>query len=448
MSEPKPKSFAISKRAVWEAYRRMKANKGAAGVDGESIEEFEQDLEGNLYKLWNRLSSGSYFPPPVRVVQIPKKDGSPRRLGVPTVADRIAQSVVCSCLEPGVEPYFHADSYGYRPGRSALDAVAVCRERCFRQEWVLDLDIQAFFDRVPWDLVLKAVAHHTDQRWILMYVERWLKAPLQREDGSLVARERGTPQGSAISPLLANLFLHYAFDAWMAREFPAIPFERYCDDIILHAESERQARALRAAIARRLAECGTPLNEQKTRIVYCKNSMRHGSYEHERFTFLGYTFRPRLARSKHGGQFVGFLPAIGDDEQKRIGRQIRRWCLHRRTGHTLSDLAAAINAEVRGWLGRRRGAGSALRLAVSSPSPAEPDVPIPEHPALHRTSAGRSLVLVRQRRSPAGWWPGVFRGPSTARACGVRGSGSPGPRRASEAVCLRGWSRRVPSTAA
>ena len=184
----------------------------------------------------------------------------------------------------------------------------------------MDLDIQAFFDRVPWDLVLKAVAHHTDQRWILMYVERWLKAPLQREDGSLVARERGTPQGSAISPLLANLFLHYAFDAWMAREFPAVPFERYCDDIILHAESERQARALRAAIARRLAECGTPLNEQKTRIVYCKNSMRHGSYEHERFTFLGYTFRPRLARSKHGGQFVGFLPAIGDDEQKRIGR--------------------------------------------------------------------------------------------------------------------------------
>ena len=448
MSEPKPKSFAISKRAVWEAYRRMKANKGAAGVDGESIEEFERDLEGNLYKLWNRLSSGSYFPPPVRAVQIPKKDGSPRRLGVPTVADRIAQSVVCSYLEPGVEPYFHADSYGYRPGRSALDAVAVCRERCFRQEWVLDLDIQAFFDRVPWDLVLKAVAHHTDQRWILMYVERWLKAPLQREDGSLVERERGTPQGSAISPLLANLFLHYAFDAWMAREFPAVPFERYCDDIILHAESERQARVLRAAIARRLAECGTPLNEQKTRIVYCKNSMRHGSYEHERFTFLGYTFRPRLARSKHGGQFVGFLPAIGDDEQKRIGRVIRRWRLHRRTGHTLSDLAAAINAEVRGWLGRRRGARSALRLAVSSPSPAEPDVPIPEHPALHRTSAGRSLVLVRQRRSPAGWWPGVFRGPSTARACGVRGSGSPGPRRASEAVCLRGWSRRVPSTAA
>ena len=208
VGESKPKSFEISKRAVWEAWRRVKANKGAAGVDGESIAEFERDLKGNLYKLWNRLSSGSYFPPPVRAVEIPKKDGSSRMLGVPTVADWIAQTVVCGYLEPDVEPVFHEDSYGYRPGRSALDAVGVCRERCWRQDWVLDLDIRAFFDRVPWDLVLKAVAHHTDQRWVLMYVERWLKAPLQREDGSLVARDRGTPQGSAISPLLANMFLH------------------------------------------------------------------------------------------------------------------------------------------------------------------------------------------------------------------------------------------------
>ena len=260
-----------------------------------------EDLQGNLYKLWNRLSSGSYFPPPVRAVEIPKKDGSSRTLGVPTVADRIAQTVVRGYLEPEVEPVFHEDSYGYRPGRSALDAVGVCRERCWRQDWVLDLDIRAFFDRVPWDLVLKAVAHHTDQRWILMYVERWLKAPLQREDGSLVERDRGTPQGSAISPLLANMFLHYAFDAWIAREYPGVRFERYCDDVIVHAASERQALQLRAAIARRLAECGLELNEHKTRIVYCKDATRRGSHEHERFTFLGYTFRPRLARSKRGG---------------------------------------------------------------------------------------------------------------------------------------------------
>ena len=201
----------------------MKANKGAAGVDGESIEEFERDLKGNLYKLWNRLSSGSYFPPPVRAVEIPKKDGSSRTLGVPTVAARIAQTVVCGYLEPEVEPVFHHDSYGYRPGRSALDAVGVCRERCWRQDWVLDLDIRAFFDRVRWDLVLKAVAHHTDLRWVLLYVERWLRAPLQREDGSLVDRDRGTPQGSSISPLLANMFLHYALDAWIARGVPGRP---------------------------------------------------------------------------------------------------------------------------------------------------------------------------------------------------------------------------------
>ena len=351
MSEPKPKSFAISKRAVWEAWLRVKANRGAAGVDEQSIAEFESDLSGNLYKLWNRLSSGSYMPPPVRAVEIPKRDGSPRVLGVPTVADRIAQTVACGYLEPGVEPVFHPDSYGYRPRRSALDAVGVCRERCWRKDWVLDMDIRAFFDSVPHDLVLKAVAHHTDQRWVLLYVERWLKAPLQREDGSLVARDRGTPQGSAISPLLANMFMHYAFDAWIAREHPAIQFERYCDDVIVHAASEKQARDLRAVIASRLAECGLELNEQKTRIVYCKDSIRRGSHEHESFDFLGYTFRPRLSRGKSGGQFVNFLPAVSDNARKRIGREIRRWRLHVRSGTTLTELARSINVIVRGWIG-------------------------------------------------------------------------------------------------
>jgi RNA-directed DNA polymerase len=271
-------------------------------------------------------------------------------LGVPTVADRVAQTVVCGYLEPGVEPFFHPDSYGYRPGRSALDAVGVCRERCWRQDWVLDLDLKSFFDSVPWDLVLKAVARHTDQRWILLYVERWLKAPLQAEDGSLVERDRGTPQGSAISPLLANVFLHYAFDAWMVREHRLVLFERYCDDVIVHARSEQHARDLRDAIASRLAECGLELNERKTRIVYCKDSTRRGSYEHESFDFLGYRFRPRLSRSRSGGQFVNFLPAVGDNERKRIGREIRRWQLHRWSGKTLTDLARSINVIVRGWI--------------------------------------------------------------------------------------------------
>jgi RNA-directed DNA polymerase len=300
VSEPRPKPFVISKRAVWAAWLRVRANRGAAGVDEQSLAEFERDLKGNLYKLWNRLSSGSYFPPPVRAVEIPKRDGGSRMLGVPTVADRIAQTVVAGHLESEVEPHFHPDSYGYRPGRSALDAVGVCRERCWRQVWVLDLDLKSFFDSVPWDLVLKAVARHTDQRFVLLYVERWLKAPIQREDGSLVERDRGTPQGSAISPLLANVFLHYAFDLWMARSYPGVLFERYCDDVIVHARSEREARRLRAAIAARLAECGLELNEDKTRIVYCKSSVRRGSHEHVAFDFLGYTFRPRLACESPG----------------------------------------------------------------------------------------------------------------------------------------------------
>lgn len=350
MSESKLKSFDISKQAVWDAWLRVKANKGAAGVDEQSITEFERDLKGNLYKLWNRLSSGSYFPAPVREVQIPKQDGSPRVLGVPTVADRVAQTVVRGYLEPSVEPVFHGDSYGYRPGRSALDAVGVCRERCWRQDWVLDLDLKSFFDSVPHDLVLRAVAAHTDERWILLYVERWLKAPLQQEDGSLVERDRGTPQGSAISPLLANMFLHYAFDAWMEREFQAIRFERYCDDIIVHVGSERDARELRDVIASRLAECGLELNERKTRIVYCKDSNRRASHECTSFDFLGYTFRPRLSRSKFGKSFVSFSPAVSDQASKRMRRMMRRWALHRRSTMTLTDLARILNPIIRGWI--------------------------------------------------------------------------------------------------
>ncbi len=350
MSEPKPKSFDISKRAVWEAYRRVKANKGGAGVDEQSMTEFEENLQGNLYRLWNRLSSGSYFPPPVRAVEIPKKDGSSRTLGVPTIADRIAQTVVRSYLEPSVEPVFHEDSYGYRPGRSAHQALRVCRERCWRQDWVLDLDLKSFFDSVPWDLVLKAVAHHTDQRWVLLYVERWLKAPLQKEDGSLVERDRGTPQGSAISPLLANVFLHYVFDAWMTRKFPATRFERYCDDIIVHAASEQHAQMMRAAIAKRLAECGVELNERKTRIVYCEDDDRHGSYEHTSFDFLSYTFRPRLSKSRFGKHFVNFSPAVSGEAKTRMRREMRSWRVNCRSDKTLTDLAQMFNRQLQGWI--------------------------------------------------------------------------------------------------
>jgi RNA-directed DNA polymerase len=348
----KPKPFVISKEVVWEAYLRVKANKGAAGVDKESIEDFEKGLKGNLYKVWNRLCSGSYMPPPVRMVEIPKPGGrGVRILGVPTVADRIAQTVVKMYLEPQVEPVFHPDSYGYRPGRSALQAVGVCRERCWKRDWVIDLDIKAFFDTLDHELVLRAVRHHTDLRWILLYVERWLKAPLQREDGTLVAREQGSPQGSAISPLLANLFMHYAFDAWMKREFPEIGFERYCDDVVVHCKSERQAKYILSAITERLAGCKLVVNPDKTRLVYCKDDHRLGSHEHERFDFLGYTFRPRLSRSlKHDKYFVNFSPAVSDEAGKAMRREIRSWRLQRRSDKTLGDLARIFNRIVQGWI--------------------------------------------------------------------------------------------------
>ncbi len=268
------------------------------------------------------------------------------------MADRIAQTVVRMYLEPKVEPIFHPDSYGYRPGKSALDAVAACRQRCWRSDWVIDLDIRKFFDTVPWNLVLKAVAHHVkpDQRWILLYVERWLKAPLQKRDGVLVARERGTPQGSAISPLLANLFMHYAFDAWMSREHPGIWFERYVDDAVVHCRSEKQARYIRDAIAARLKQVGLELHPDKTRIVYCKDADRTGSYEHVKFTFLGYEFRPRLAKNRHGKHFVSFLPAVSSEAMKAMGREIRSWHWAKRSDKSLDDLARMFNSIVQGWI--------------------------------------------------------------------------------------------------
>ena len=353
VSEPKlrDKPFQISKWVVWEAYQRVKANKGAAGVDGQTIEQFEQDLQGNLFKLWNRLSSGSYFPPPVKAVEIPKAGGrGVRILGVPTVADRIAQTVAAMYLEQVVEPIFHPDSYGYRPGRSALDAVGKCRERCWRNDWVIDLDVQAFFDSVDHALLLRAVQRHTDQPWVLLYVKRWLVAPLQRQDGTVAARDRGTPQGSAISPVLANLFMHYAFDTWLVRVFPAVTFERYCDDAVIHCTSEEQARQVRDALAQRLADVGLRLHPDKTRIVYCKDADRRGSHEHTAFTFLGYAFRPRLAKSRHGHHFVSFLPAVSKDAVKAMSREVRSWHLARRSDKTLDDLARMFNSIVQGWI--------------------------------------------------------------------------------------------------
>ncbi len=346
----KAKPFAIPKREVWEAFKRVKANQGAAGVDGQSILEFEADRENNLYKLWNRLSSGSYFPPPVRRVEIPKADGGKRPLGIPTVADRIAQEVARRYLEPILEPVFHADSYGYRPGKSAIDAVKKARERCWRYDWVLDLDVKGFFDSIDWELMLKAVRHYTDCPWLLLYVERWLKAPVQMEDGSIVLRTAGTPQGGVISPLLANLFLHHAFDMWMAREFPHIPFERYADDAICHCKSAEEARGLWSALADRLAACKLALHPEKTKIVYCKDENRRGDFPDIWFDFLGFRFRARKSLRK-GRAVHNFLPAASPKALKRMSREVRRWALHRRSDKSLAELAGTYNPIIRGWTG-------------------------------------------------------------------------------------------------
>jgi RNA-directed DNA polymerase len=344
----KTKSFSISKRAVWEAYLRVKANQGAAGVDGQSVKDFEVGLKDNLYKIWNRMSSGSYFPPPVRTVDIPKSDGRSRRLGIPAVSDRVAQMVVKMYLEPEVEPIFHPDSYGYISGRSALDAVGVVRKRCWWYNWVIDLDIKGFFDNIDHELMVHAVRKHTDSKWMVLYIERWLKAPAQLEDGSLIEREKGTPQGGVISPLLANIFLHHAFDEWMRTDHPSTPFARYADDIIVHCRTEAQARVMLRVIERRLARCKLQLHPEKTRIVYCKDAKRLGSYEHESFDFLGYSFRPRGCKGR--SYFTGFTPAVSKSAIKAMSSVIRGWKLHLWSSSSLEDIARRINPVVRGWL--------------------------------------------------------------------------------------------------
>jgi group II intron reverse transcriptase/maturase len=348
---PEAKPYDIPKQLVWDAFQRVKANRGAAGVDGESLEAFEKDLKGNLFKIWNRMSSGSYFPPPVRLVEIPKDSGGTRPLGIPTVGDRVAQTVVKMVLEPKVEPVFHTDSYGYRPGRSAIDAVAMARKRCWRADWVIDLDIKAFFESLDHALVERAVAHHTNNPWVRLYVARWLRAPSQREDGTLEPRTKGTPQGGVVSPLLANLFLHYAFDRWMQRTFPNVPFERYADDALAHCRSERQARAVLTAIRDRFEQCGLELHPMKTKIVYCKDDDRRGKYEHVAFDFLGYTFQPRRAKNRWGKYFVSFLPAISTKAAKSIRAIIREWRMaSTRNNRPIEDLARLVNPVVHGWM--------------------------------------------------------------------------------------------------
>jgi RNA-directed DNA polymerase len=343
------KSFEIDRDEFERAFKRVRANDGAPGADRVSLEQYEADLQGNLYRLWNRMSSGSYMAPPVLRVEIPKSDGKVRPLGIPTVEDRIAQMVVKQRLEPLLEPLFDDSSYGDRPGRSAKGALRAARQNCFKHDWVLDVDIQGFFDNLDWALLLKAVRRHTKLRWVVLYIRRWLQAPVLMPDGQLMQRERGTPQGGVVSPLLANLFLHYAFDAWMRREYPQVPFERYADDIICHCDSREQAQRLRERMEQRLKDCGLTLHPVKTKIVYCADSERREGHEGCRFDFLGYTFKPRTA-STRGKVFMTFSPAVSDRALVSMRRKMRQWRLGQCVSLSLQQIIEMIGPQLRGWI--------------------------------------------------------------------------------------------------
>ena len=349
MSAAKP--FNIPKKLVVAAFRAVKDSAGGAGIDKETIGQFESKLKDNLYKIWNRMSSGTYFPPPVKAVAIPKKSGGERILGVPTVSDRVAQMVVKMVLEPVLEPVFLPDSYGYRPEKSALDAVAITRERCWKYDWVLEFDIKALFDNIDHGLLLKALDKHTDCKWVRLYIERWLTAPLQLADGKLVQRARGTPQGGVISPLLANLFLHYTFDVWMTRTYPKAPWCRYADDGLVHCRSVKEAQEIRLALEARFAECGLQMHPAKTKIVYCKDANRAGTHDHTKFTFLGYEFRGRYVKSpKTGNLFTGFTAAVSPAALTAMRQKARRLNYRRRTDLNLQDIASKLNPILRGWI--------------------------------------------------------------------------------------------------
>ena len=346
----KTKPFEVPKSLLWEAWRRVRSNKGAAGVDEQTIEMFESDLSKNLYRVWNRISSGSYFPPAVKAVEIPKKSGGLRVLGVPTVADRVAQTAVTLVLEPELESIFHEDSYGYRPGKSAHEAIAVTRQRCWKYDWVLEYDIKGLFDNINHELLLKALRHHCKEGWVLLLVERWLLAPMKDKDGNDLERSLGTPQGGPLSPLLANLFLHYALDHWLTRQHSTVPFSRYADDGILHCATQSEAIKMREHLRVRLAECGLEMHPVKTRIVYCKDANRSGDSDEIQFDFLGYTFRPRSMVNRQGQLFTGFAPALSRAAAKSMRQKIRRWRLQGKCEQSLVELAEYCGPTVRGWI--------------------------------------------------------------------------------------------------
>ncbi|WP_345008173.1 group II intron reverse transcriptase/maturase [Snuella lapsa] len=355
----KTKSVPITKEMVWEAYLQVQRKGKSSGIDNLSMSDYDKQRHRHLYKVWNRLASGSYYPPPVLQVEIPKKNGSIRQLGIPTISDRVAQTVIRNQIEERLEIIFHPQSYGYRPKRSAHQALEQVRKNCWKHDWVIDLDIKNFFDEIDHNKLLKALGKHVEEKWVLKYIERWLKAPLQTQKGEIIARTKGTPQGGVISPLLANLFLHYTLDVWFGRVNPAIEFVRYADDIIIHCQTQNQAEYILQRIKERLEHCGLILHPDKTKIVYCRDFKRQQKYEKVQFDFLGYTFQPRTSKSKKTGKlFLGFDCAISIQSRSRIFEQIRKMEIPRMRCDSIVGIAHHLNPKLRGWIryfGKYRG---------------------------------------------------------------------------------------------
>lgn len=348
----KTKPLPISKEMVWKAYKRVKTNKGSAGVDNESLQKFEEKLSDNLYKLWNRLASGSYFPPAVKEQEINKDNGKKRKLGIPTVSDRIAQQVIKEYLEPRLEKEFHESSYGYRPSKDAHQALTKVRENARKYAWVIDLDITAFFDHVDHKKLLKALEWHAKEKWVKMYVKRWLEAPIAKANGELEAKKgKGTPQGGVISPLLANLYLHYAFDEWMRKHFPTLSFVRYADDIVIHCVSEKQSLYVLGRLKKRLLTCNLAIHPEKTQVVYCKQSKRNSKQKEKKvgFDFLGFSFRPESKPSKQGGKFLGYDCVISQKSYSKLVGEIKRLRFDRRA-KSWQEIADLLNSKIRGWV--------------------------------------------------------------------------------------------------
>ena len=346
------KSLPISKRMVYDSYLKVTDKDGSAGIDKQSIGMFNENLKDNLYKIWNRMTSGSYFPPPVRTVFIPKKQGGERPLGIPTVGDRIAQGVVKDYLEPSLEAIFHKSSFGYRPGKSAHDALKQCQDNCIKQPWVIDVDIKGFFDNISHEIMLGLLQKHTTEKWVLLYAERWLKAGVQQKDGSIITRTKGTPQGGVISPLFANLYLHHGFDKWMDEENPQNPFERYADDIVIHCRSKEEAEWLLERLQVRMQEYELELHPEKTKVVYCKNYLRNEKHDNNSFTFLSYSFQPRTIKSKFGSKerLVVFNAAISQQAKKSIREKLREVLPSMWSNQTLTWFAQKLNPKIRGWI--------------------------------------------------------------------------------------------------